>query len=126
MLPRRIAAESARVNRGEHAADDRDAEGAAEFAGGVVDGRADAGLVGGQRAHDRLGGRRRGQAQTAAEQHHLRGDLQVGVAASTVDAHARPPAKMARPPATTSRGADPFDDAGSDDTGDRDRDGDRQ
>ncbi len=72
---RGAAAQPARIHGREHAADDRDAEGAAEFAGGVVDGRADAGLVGGQRAHDRLGGRRGGQPEAAAEQHHLHGDL---------------------------------------------------
>ena len=98
-----------------------------EFTGGVVDGRADAGLVGAQRAHDRLGGRRRGQPKAAAEQHHLHRDLRcTGVLASTVDAQASPAAKMARPAATTAVRADLVHHSRPEHTGDRDRDGDRQ
>ena len=45
------------VQRGEQRPDDRDAQGAAELAGGVVDRRPDAGPRRRQHLHDRLGGR---------------------------------------------------------------------
>ena len=66
------------VERGEDAADHRDAESAADLAGRVVDRRTRAGLFGPDHSHDRVGGRRGGQPEPAAQQHHLRGDLQVG------------------------------------------------
>ena len=52
----------------EHAADDGDAERAAGLAGGVVDRGADAGPARRQRAHDRFGGRRRGEPESDAEE----------------------------------------------------------
>src|SRR5262249_42115841 len=53
-------------------------EGAADLRGGVVHGRADAGLLFGDDAHDRLGGGCGGETQAAAEQDHLAGELEVG------------------------------------------------
>ena len=58
------------VDRRHQAADDGDAEGAADLAGGVVHGRADAGLLTGQRAHDRLGGRRHREAHADGHDDH--------------------------------------------------------
>src|SRR5262249_24200318 len=70
--------ESGGVEGGEDAADDGDAEGAADLAGGVVHGGADAGLLFGDDAHDRLGGRCGGETQAAAEEDQLAGELEVG------------------------------------------------
>ena len=54
-------------DRVEDAAEHGHAEGAADLTGGVVDGRAHAGLLPRQRAHDRLGGRGHGQAHAAGD-----------------------------------------------------------
>ena len=56
------------VHRRHHAADDRDAERATDLAGRVVHRRADTGLRPRQRAHDRLGRRRHGEAHADREQ----------------------------------------------------------
>ena len=58
----------------QHRADDRDAERAADLAGGVVDGRAGAGLRSRQRAHDRLGGRAGGEGEAGRHQRHRADD----------------------------------------------------
>ena len=63
------------------AADDRHAEGAADLAGRVVDGRADAGLLPRQRAHHRLGGRRHRHAHADGHQAE-QADRPAGTASS--------------------------------------------
>src|SRR5262249_60016338 len=65
------------VEGGVDAADDRDAEGAAEEAGGVVDGGADAGLGLGDDAHDRFGCGGADEAHPGAAEDHLGGDDEV-------------------------------------------------
>ena len=76
---------------------------AAEQPGGVVDGRADAGLGRGHDAHDRLGRRRAGEAHPGAEQHHLARDRPVARAAPTPSRPRRRRRRQRRgPPSTTS------------------------
>ena len=67
----------AAVDRGVDAADHRDAERPAEQPRGVVDGRADPGLLARHDAHDRLGRRRAGQAHARAVEDHLDRDRRV-------------------------------------------------
>ena len=119
-------AEMSRVHRREDAARDGDAEGAAEFTRGVVDGRADPGLVGRQRSHDRLGGRRRRQAEAAAEQQHLHCDLAVGRGRVRRGRPRQAGGEHGQAAGDDGGGADPFDQPGPQDAGQRDRDGDRQ
>ncbi len=78
------------------AAEDRDAEGAADLAGRVVDGRADAGPLGRQRAHDRVGGGRHRQAHAEADEHEHRGDEPVAAVDAREREHEQPDGDQAR------------------------------
>jgi hypothetical protein len=60
--PSRAVGQLVDVERGEDAADHRDAQRAADLPGRVVDRRAGAGLLGPDHSHDRVGGRRRRSA----------------------------------------------------------------
>ena len=97
-----LVGELGAVHRREQAADHGDPERSAELTRRVVDRRADAGLVDGQRAHDRLGGRGVDQPETAAHEQHRHDELPVrGVDARREPAITNPTAIATSPPATT-------------------------
>ena len=66
------------VDGGGEAADDRDAEGTADFPDGVVDGAAGAGLVGGHGGHDGGAGWCHHQSHAGADDRDGQGDRRVG------------------------------------------------
>ena len=89
------------VPGGQERTEHRDAERAARHARRVVDRRADAHLGLGQRAHDRVGGRRHRRADAEAHQHQRAGDQ--AVARGDIGAREQPQRQRRRAPGRTAR-----------------------